>query len=133
MIFFCKDLILVLSSRKSTELKDCCIGYIAVIYPFNLEHFRDGQNYSNDLERVQKSAVRKIFNEKDPTYDKALSKFYLDKLDKSRESCVLVLLKNKPKMAYSRDLPKMAVMDYHGLSLTIMDCHELSWTIMDYH
>ena len=36
-------------------------------------------------------------------------------------------------MAYSRDLPKMAVMDYHGLSLTIMDCHELSWTIMDYH
>ena len=33
---------------------------------------------------------------------------------------------NKPKMAYSRDLPKMAVMDYHGLSLTIMDCHELS-------
>ena len=37
------------------------------------------------------------------------------------------------KMAYSHDLPKMAVMDDHGLSKTINDDHGLSWTIMDYH
>ena len=49
-------------------------------------------------------------------------------------------------MAYSRDLPKMAInglswtiMDYHGLAWTITDYHGLSWspglswTIMDYH
>ena len=29
------------------------------------------------------------------------------------------------KMAYSHDLPKMAVMDDHGLSLTINDDHGL--------
>ena len=29
--------------------------------------------------------------------------------------------KYKPKMAYSRNIPKMAIMDYHGLSWTIMD------------
>ena len=40
---------------------------------------------------------------------------------------------NKPKMAYSRDLLKMAVMVDHGLSWIIMDYHGLSWTIMDYH
>ena len=42
-------------------------------------------------------------------------------------SCTDVLIcrpdlkKNKPKMAYSRDLPKMAVMDDHGLSQTLID------------
>ena len=36
-------------------------------------------------------------------------------------------------MAYSRDLPKMAVIDDHGLSQTINDDHGLSQTIMDYH
>ena len=35
-------------------------------------------------------------------------------------------------MAYSRDLPKMAVMDDHGLSQTINDDHGLSWTSMDW-
>ena len=40
---------------------------------------------------------------------------------------------NKPKMANSCDLPKMAIMDYRGLSWTIIDYHGLSWTIMDYH
>ena len=40
---------------------------------------------------------------------------------------------NKPKMADSRDLPKMAIMDYHGLSWTIMDYHGLSWTILDHN
>ena len=40
---------------------------------------------------------------------------------------------NKPKMAYSHDLPKMAVMDDYGLSGTIMDNHELSTTIIDYY
>ena len=34
-------------------------------------------------------------------------------------------------MAYSRDLPKMAVMDDHGLSQTFNDDHGLSWTRMD--
>ena len=33
----------------------------------------------------------------------------------------IYLLQNKPKMAYSRDLPKMAVMDDHGLSQTLID------------
>ena len=33
-------------------------------------------------------------------------------------------------MAYSRDVPKMAMIDYHGLN--IMDYHGLSWNIMDY-
>ena len=36
-------------------------------------------------------------------------------------------------MAYSRDLPKMEIIDYHILSWTIMDYQGLSWTIMDYH
>ena len=46
-------------------------------------------------------------------------------------------------MAYSRNLSKMAILDYkglsspvkdcHGLSWTVMDCHGLSWTIMDCH
>ena len=36
-------------------------------------------------------------------------------------------------MAYRRDLPKMAVMDDHGLSQTINVDLGLSWTIMDYH
>ena len=31
-------------------------------------------------------------------------------------------------MAYSCDLPKMAVMDDHGLSWTGMDWHGLDWT-----
>ena len=35
-------------------------------------------------------------------------------------------------MAYSSDLPKMAVMDDHGLSQTINDDHGLSWTSMDW-
>ena len=43
------------------------------------------------------------------------------------------IINNKPKMAYSRDLPKMAVMDDHGLSTMIMDYNGLSWTIMDDH
>ena len=40
-------------------------------------------------------------------------------------------------MAYSRDLPKMAVMDdglaWHGLALTGMDWHGLAWTDMEQH
>ena len=45
-------------------------------------------------------------------------------------------------MAYSRDLLKMAITDYQGLSRTVkdcqglrtvMDCYELSWTVMDCH
>ena len=34
---------------------------------------------------------------------------------KQQDKVVLQYI-NKPKMAYSRDLPKMAVMDDHGLS-----------------
>ena len=34
-------------------------------------------------------------------------------------------IRNKPKMAYSRNLPKMAVMDYHGLP----GMDQLAWTI----
>ena len=43
-------------------------------------------------------------------------------------------LRNKPKMAYSRDLADMdypwTVMDCNRLSI---DYHRLSWTIMDFH
>ena len=39
---------------------------------------------------------------------------------------------NKPKMAYSRDLSKMAIKDNQGLSRTIMDFNGLSWTVLDY-
>ena len=65
-------------------------------------------------------------------------------------------LKNKPKMAYSCDLSKMAIKDYQGLSWsnkdyqglsrlsravtdyqilsrTVMGCHGLSWTVKDFH
>ena len=42
-------------------------------------------------------------------------------------------IKNKPKMAYSRDISKNAIMDYQGLSLTVKDCHGLSWIVMDCH
>ena len=35
---------------------------------------------------------------------------------------------NKPKMAYSRDLPKMAVMDDHRLTQTI---NGQAWTGLD--
>ena len=38
---------------------------------------------------------------------------------------------NKPKMAYSRDLSKMAMMDYQGLSKTIKDYQGLSRMIKD--
>ena len=34
-------------------------------------------------------------------------------------------------MAYSRNLPKMAVMNDHGLSTMIIDYHGLAWTGMD--
>ena len=34
-------------------------------------------------------------------------------------------------MAYSRDLPKMAVMDDQGLSWTILNNPGLAWTGMD--
>jgi len=44
------------------------------------------------------------------------------------ESLVWLIVYNKPKMAYSRDL---ADMDYHRLSWTIMDCLEKSLTVMD--
>ena len=33
---------------------------------------------------------------------------------------------NKPRLAYSCNIPKMAIMDYPGLSLTIMDYPGLS-------
>ena len=46
---------------------------------------------------------------------------------------ICISSENKPKMAYSRNLPKMAVMDDHGLSWTIMDWHGLAWTGMDWH
>ena len=36
--------------------------------------------------------------------------------------------RNMPKMAYSHNLPKMAVMDHLGFSWTITDYHGLSWT-----
>ena len=36
-------------------------------------------------------------------------------------------------MAYSRNLSKMAIMNYQGLSRTVMDFHGLSWTFMDCH
>ena len=45
---------------------------------------------------------------------------------------LLSTTQNKPKMAYSHELLKMAFMDYIGFSWTIMDYHELSWTILDY-
>ena len=57
------------------------------------------------------------------------------------ENMYMYISRNKPKMAYSRDLPKMAVMDdglawtgmdWHGLALTGMDWHGLPWTSMDY-
>ena len=35
-------------------------------------------------------------------------------------------------MAYSRDLSKMAIMDYQGLSRTVKDYQGLSRTIKDY-
>ena len=39
---------------------------------------------------------------------------------------------NKPKMAYSRDLSKMAIEDYHGLTRTVKDYQRLSWmTVID--
>ena len=53
------------------------------------------------------------------------------------DQCTLVIVEllsttqNKPKMAYSHELLKMAFMDYIGFSWTIMDYHELSWTILD--
>ena len=37
----------------------------------------------------------------------------------------MIIMINKPKMAYSRDL---AVMDYHGLSWSVMDCLGLEVT-----
>ena len=40
-------------------------------------------------------------------------------------------IENKPKMAFSCNLPKMAIMDYHGLSWSIMAYHGLSWTIIE--
>ena len=38
---------------------------------------------------------------------------------------------NKPKVAYSLDLSKMAIMDYQGLSRMIKDYDGLSRTIKD--
>ena len=38
---------------------------------------------------------------------------------------------NKPKMAYSRDLSKVAIMNYQGLSWSIKDCQGLSRTVME--
>ena len=67
---------------------ECVLKCSAVVW-----HSSSEASNGNNLERVQKFAVRKILNEKDPYYDKALSKFNLDKLDKRRESCVLVLLR----------------------------------------
>ena len=47
------------------------------------------------------------------------------------------MILNKPKMAHSCDLPKMARLQCdnygHGLTWTIMDYHGLSWTIMKHH
>ena len=39
---------------------------------------------------------------------------------------------NKPKMAYSHDLLKMAIIDYQGLSGMIKDDQGLSWYFKDY-
>ena len=74
-------------------------------------------------------------------------------LDDHDNARVALLNGNKPKMAYSRDPSKMAIMDNHGLSRTVkvyqvltrkikeceglsrtvMDCHELSQTVMNCH
>ena len=48
---------------------------------------------TSDLERVQKSAVKIILNERDLYYDEALSRLNLDKLDKRREKLCLAFAK----------------------------------------
>ena len=48
---------------------------------------------TNDLERVQKSAVRIIMNDWDLDYDQALSQLNLDKLEKRREKLCLAFAK----------------------------------------
>ena len=48
---------------------------------------------TSDLERVQKSAVKIILNERDLDYDEALSRLNLDKLDKRREKLCLAFAK----------------------------------------
>ena len=40
-------------------------------------------------------------------------------------------MRNKPKMAYSCNLPKMAILDYQGQSRTIMVYQGLSRTVMN--
>ena len=49
---------------------------------------------SNDLERIQKSAVRIILNDRNLEYDQALSKLSLDTLEKRREKLCLAFAKN---------------------------------------
>ena len=64
-------------------------------------------------------------------------------LDDHDNARVALLNGNKPKMAYSRDTSKMAIIDNHGLSRTvkvyqgltrkIKECKRLSVTVEDYH
>ena len=56
-------------------------------------HSSLSENNRNDLERVQKSAVKIILDEKELDYDEALSKLNLDRLDKRREKFCLSFAK----------------------------------------
>ena len=62
---------------------------------------------SNDLERIQKSAVRIILNDRNLEYDQALSRLSLDTLEKRREKLCLAFAKNclkieKAKMFFQK-------------------------------